>query len=155
MDAALKLFDLTTRDLVMIPLGALFFLVLWVFLSKFLFKPYLALVEARENATSGAVESSREKVAKAAELRASYDERLGAERVTAMKQKLDVVANAKKNAAEIIERAESSAQAALRDGRAANARDAAALRDMSLQDVDGLADMVISKVTSGTSAGVH
>jgi F-type H+-transporting ATPase subunit b len=155
MDAALKLFDLTTRDLVMIPLGALFFLVLWVFLSKFLFKPYLALVEARESATSGAVESSREKVAKAAELRASYDERLGAERVTAMKQKLDVVANAKKNAAEIIERAESSAQAALRDGRAANARDAAALRDMSLQDVDGLADMVISKVTSGTSAGVH
>ena len=155
MDAALKLFDLTKHDLAMIPWGAFFFVVLWVLLAKFLFKPYLTLVEARENATSGAVESSREKIAKADELRASYEDRLGAERVAAMKQKLEVVANAKRSATEILERAESTAQKSLKDGRAAIARESAALRDASLRDTDGLADMVISKVTSGTSAGVH
>lgn len=155
MDAALKLFDLTPHDLMMIPVGTIFFVVLWVLLSKFVFKPHLALVEARESATTGAVEASRDKLARAAELRATYIDQLGTERIAAMKQKLEVVAAAKRAANEIVEHAETAAQAALKEGRLSIAKDTEALRDASLRDSAALADMVVSKVTSGQIGGVH
>jgi len=152
MESVLKLFALTVQDVQMIPWGALFFVVLWQALSRILFKPYLALIEAREAATSGAVETSRDKLAKAAELRSAYAERLNGARVDAMKGKIEKVAAAKKEGAQVVEKAELAAQDALKQGRADIARDARTLKDQSLRDADALAEMIIEKIKTGAGS---
>lgn len=143
----------------MIPVGALFFVVLWWIMGRFVFKPYLALIEAREAATTGAVDTSRETLARAAEIRASYDQKLGAARIDAVKQKLVAVAEAKKHAATVTENAERQAQAALKDGRGEISRDIEGVRTQSLRDADSLSNMIVDKITSGgggsSQTGVH
>ena len=69
MEPLLKMFSLTAQDAQMIPFGALFFVGLWLLLGRFVFKPFLALVEARERATSGAVDAAKEKIAQVIVLR--------------------------------------------------------------------------------------
>jgi F-type H+-transporting ATPase subunit b len=151
------MFSLTAQDAQMIPFGALFFVGLWLLLGRFVFKPFLALVEARERATSGAVDAAKEKIAQANELRQSYEQKIGAVRLEAVRQKLDVVAAAKKSAAHVAEEAERNAQEALKQGRANIARDVAEVRNRSLADADNLAEMIVQKVKSGSSAstGIH
>lgn len=150
MESLLKLFSLTPQDVQMIPVGALFFVVLWWLLARVVFKPYLALIEAREAATTGAVDTSREILARAAEIRASCGQRLGAERLDAVKRKLVAIGEAKKNATAVTEEAERQAQATLKQGRVEIARDIEAVRSESMRDADALADMIVEKVTSGS-----
>lgn len=134
----------------MIPFGALLFVILWQSLARVVFNPYLKLLEARENATSGAVESSREKLAKAGELRTAYADQIAQARVEAMRVKLAAVAAAKKENGALVEKAEAAAQEALKQGRADIAREAGSLREQTLRDADGLADMIIDKIKSGS-----
>ena len=60
MEEILKQFDLSLTDSWMTLVGAVFFVVLWRFLAKALFEPFLRLTEAREAATTGAADLVRE-----------------------------------------------------------------------------------------------
>jgi F-type H+-transporting ATPase subunit b len=52
------------------------FLVLWIILSKVLFRPYLQLLEERERRTIGAQHDSMELEREGARLRAQYEEKI-------------------------------------------------------------------------------
>ena len=54
----------------------LLFLVLWIILSKVLFRPYLHLLEERERRTIGAQHDSTELEREGARLRAQYEEQI-------------------------------------------------------------------------------
>jgi F0F1-type ATP synthase membrane subunit b/b' len=154
MESLLKMFSLTVQDAQMIPFGALFFIVLWLSLSRFVFKPYLALIEARERATSGAVDSIREKLARAAELRQGVEQKIGTERFAAVKQKLETISVAKQSATRVVEEAEIAAQTTLKEGRAQIARDVETVRTRTIGEADGLAEMIVQKLTGGSAASM-
>ena len=52
------------------------FVVLWIILSKILFKPYLGLLDERERKTSGAQHDSIDLEHEGARLKAQYDEKI-------------------------------------------------------------------------------
>ncbi len=147
MEDVLKQFDLSSLDALMIVVGAFLFVTLWQLAARYLFGPYLKLVEAREAATSGAVDTIRNKKNQIESARVSYERVVTEGRVAAMKEKLAAVSAAKKEAAQITEKAEKEAHEALKQGRTALQGELDALRQESLKHVDSLAQGIVSKIT--------
>jgi len=158
MDTLLKFLSLDPRDALMIPVGTVLFFLLWKTLERKLFRPFLALIEAREAATSGAVETAQAKRVEAQEKSASYDRQLTEARISAMRGKLSALSAAKTEAAKIVEQAEGQAQQVLSEGRAAVTRDVQSLRAETLGSVDSLSQMIVERITQagqGSKAAEH
>ncbi len=145
-ESILNNFDLVPFDVLMIAIWALLFVSMWKILGRVFFAPYLALVEARESATTGAEDSAATVRASAEQVRQTYADRLGQARVQAVTQRLAVVSEAKLKAAKILEIAEGDAQETLRAARWETAQKIDALRTEAFRDADRMAEQITQKL---------
>ena len=70
------------------------FLILWMFLRRFLFEPHLEVMEQREHRSEGAIRQAQRIKAEVGEMEEQYQSRLTATRTGAMQQ-VDTVALAR------------------------------------------------------------
>lgn len=155
MEAFLKTFDLEPIDVPMIVASALLFIVLWRALSKYFFTPYLNLIEAREKATTGAEKVSRETDEESTKLLAEYDSKLLDVRVAAMKIKLAKLAQAKEEAAKILDKAKFDSEELIKNSRRKIEDVRVEKRQRVFSDLDSMVDLILDKIRSdkgGTSS---
>lgn len=105
MEEILAFFTLTVRDAQVIAVATVLFFLFVAAMGKYLFRPLIALMDAREAATSGATASADDLIREARELDRSVEERITQVRVDAMKKKLERVAAARARADDIVRRA--------------------------------------------------
>ncbi|MFN8390466.1 MAG: ATP synthase F0 subunit B [Bdellovibrionota bacterium] len=95
-------------------LSAATFIVLWIVLGNMVFKPLFQLIEEREARTSGDEQAAVERRQEAKDLAATIEEKLRAARVDGVQLRDARVAQAKREAQAILDRAEESATEELR-----------------------------------------
>jgi F-type H+-transporting ATPase subunit b len=122
------------------------FLVLWLVISKVLFRPYMALLEEREQKTTGAYDDSYHLEHKAERLRAQYEQAI-ADAVAAGQASKDVIvqearqhreallSEAREEAARILERVRLEIQSQL-------ARE----RELAIREADAVAHDMAEKI---------
>lgn len=114
------------------------FIILWLILNKLLFKPYLKLLDAREQRTTGAQQDSADLEHEGAQLRAQYEDKIAQARAAGYSAKEAILQNARlerekiltearEEAAQILERARREIAIALERERRIAAAEAAAL----------------------------
>jgi F-type H+-transporting ATPase subunit b len=114
------------------------FIILWLILNRILFKPYLKLLEAREQRTTGAQHDSSDLEHEGARLRVQYEEKIVQARAAgyAAKEAIlqngrlereKILAEAREQAAQTLERARREIASALEQERRIAAAEAAAL----------------------------
>jgi F-type H+-transporting ATPase subunit b len=124
----------------------LLFLVLWLVLSKLLFRPYMALLEEREQKTTGAEEDSYGFEHEAERLRAQYEQAIA-----------NAVAEGQANKDAIVQEARQQREALLSDARAEAARILERVRldiqsqltrerELALREADAVADDMVGKI---------
>ncbi|RIL10754.1 MAG: hypothetical protein DCC75_03695 [Proteobacteria bacterium] len=154
MEDLLKSFDLVPNDLAMIIFGAILFYALIRLLEKALFTPYVDLIEAREQATSGAEKTAKSNAQEAERTMTGYQARITDERVEAMRKKLSMLAAAKAEAAKIVEQAEAEAAEEIKKVRKDAADKLEALREASRREAENLAGAVLDRLKGAhTGAG--
>jgi F-type H+-transporting ATPase subunit b len=146
MENLLKNFDVVPFDVVMIIASAALFVVLYRTMGKFVFGPYLDLIESRERATIGAEGAAATEREQAQTIEKEYQDRLMAARVSAMEKKIANLNSAKAEADAVVEKAEGSAQELLRSVRWEMARQIDETRNKTHADVDSLAEMIVERV---------
>lgn len=155
LSATLKIFDLEPNDLPMIALGAVMVLVLINLLKGSLFKPYLALIEAREAATSGAQNAAEATLKEARAKNDEYSSKLMSGRVAAMQKKLARVSEARAQAAKVVESAESEAQEIVRKVRWDLGQQVDSLRATSFKEAEAMAATISAKLQAGNGSGAR
>ena len=124
----------------------LLFLVLWLVISKVLFRPYMALLEDREHRTTGAYDNSYHLEHEAERLRAEYEQAIA-----------DAVAAAEGNKAAIVQEARQQREARLSDAREDAARilervrveiqgQLARERELAVREADAVAHDMVEKI---------
>lgn len=152
MEWFLKTFDLSLRDLYVIPLGAVLFWVLIGILRKHVFEPFLALLEAREAASTGAAADASSMIADAAEINSDTDAKLTQARVEVMKGRLTEIAKAKSDAESKLRGADQVAQQMLKEGRQKLESQRGELQSRLSADAEAMASSIVAKVLSEQSA---
>ena len=114
------------------------FIILWLILNRILFKPYLKLLDAREQRTTGAQHDSSDLEHEGARLRVQYEEKIVQARTagyaakeailqTGRLEREKILAEAREQAAQTLERARREIASALEQERRIAAAEAAAL----------------------------
>jgi len=148
----LKTFDLTQTDAIMILVWLVLFVVIWKLLSRSFFLPYLKLIEAREQATSGANDRAQEKNRKADELQKEYEKRIFEEKVKVLNQRTQALSAARAAAQTTIEAAEKEAQNFTMKFRDELKSKMSAVERNIPTEAQSLAELLIGKVKKGESA---
>lgn len=144
----LQTFTITEQDVAMICAWALFFAAFVSLMSKYVFGPFLRLVEARERATSGAQVQARAITERAERLSAEFDQKITQTRIESMKLKIEEITKAKVEASRIVEEGEREAREITRRAREEIEARLGALREEVQQKSDALVEMVVQKVRS-------
>jgi F-type H+-transporting ATPase subunit b len=124
----------------------LLFLGLWLIVSKVLFRPYMALLEEREQKTTGADESAYQLEHEAARLRVQYEEAIANAAAAgnaakeaivqqARQQREGLLSSARQEAAGILERVRQEVQSQL-----------AQERELAIREADAVAQEMVSKI---------
>jgi F-type H+-transporting ATPase subunit b len=93
------------------------FLILWLILSKVLFRPYLDLLDQREHRTSGAQQDSSELEQEGARLKAEYEEKIAQARATGTAAKDAIVQEGRQERERILQQAREEAAHTLEAAR--------------------------------------
>jgi F-type H+-transporting ATPase subunit b len=124
----------------------LLFLGLWLIVSKVLFRPYMAVLEEREQRTTGADDSSDHLEQEAERLRAQYEETIAQAAAAgnatkdailqqARQQREALLSAAREEAAGILERVRQEVQSQL-----------AQERELAVREADAVAQDMVSKI---------
>lgn len=146
MEAFLKNFDLTPIDLPMIFFGAVFFFVFCKIFGKYVIRPYLQLIEARESASEGTLQEAAADLRAAADLQKDFEAYMNETRLAAIKKKADTIDRAKKDAAKLIENAESQARLFLESERLGLKQVIEEARHALHKEEGNLASLVLQKL---------
>ena len=130
----------------MIFVGTILFVLLWRGLGKWVFAPYIDLVEARERATSGAKENAKQLKSDAERITQEYEKRLFEARMEGTKEKLVILDNAKKQASTLIHKAEDEANKLTEDGKGVVTGQATQARGQAMADVEKLAQSLVENI---------
>ncbi len=141
----LQFVDLKPIDVPMIAICAVLFVLLWRYLARVLFVPYLEVVESREAKTTGAVDTVRDIRTRCATLNQEIDSRLNEARVTAMQKKISALNKAKQESAKIVERAQAAADELLHKARLEQEQNIKQVRSELLQKVEALTTEVVQR----------
>ena len=144
-----------TQYLIEVGFSALVFLYAWAVIGG-LFKPFFQALEKREKGTSGAEEESRKLKTQTAELTASYESDVQAERLKGMSLRDEIVATSREESKKIIGKANSDAEGKLDAGRG----DIQKAADEALKQVEEqsavVAKQIVDKVlTVSESRTIH
>lgn len=152
MDEILKIFTLKPLDAQMIIVSAILFVVFWRLFAWAFFNPYFSLLEEREGRTSGAMHKADDDLKQAHELEALYSERIDSARIEGMKAKLQLLEEAKKESAKILEAAQHEAEVIKGRGKEALKDTTEKLLESFPREVDQLATDIVRQVTSDNIA---
>lgn len=125
---------------------ALLFIALWGLLDATLFGPHLKLLEAREEATTGAVREAHEKSTQADVIIKEYEEKIIETRVQAVQRKLSALNAVKQQADDIVTKAEEHARGLVSKARTELESRTASLRSGAERDIDSMAQMIVQKL---------
>lgn len=122
------------------------FVILWMILSKLLFKPYMNLLEERERKTTGAQHDSSDLEHEGARLKAQYDERMAKAQAAAYAAKDAILQEGRQQREKILSQAREEAASHLDQVR----RDVTAALEqekrLAESEVDRVAQDMVSKV---------
>jgi F-type H+-transporting ATPase subunit b len=122
----------------------LLFLGLWLIVSRVLFRPYMAVLEEREQRTTGADDSSQHLEHEAERLRARYEEAIANAAATGNTAKNSVVQQARQQREALLSSAREEAAGMLERVRQEIQRQLAQERELAIREADAVAhDMVI------------
>jgi len=122
------------------------FLVLWLILSRVLFRPYVAVLEERERATSGAQEDTEALEYEGARLKAQYEEQLARAQAAAAAAKETILQEARRQRENIMSQAREQATASLEKARAEIRAQVEKDRQRATADIGDLARDMVSKI---------
>lgn len=146
MEEFLKNFDLIPRDAVAIPVMALFFAVFWKVFGQTVIARHVALFEAREKNSVGAVHGAENNQAQAAVLRDQFAAELAAARAALSKKLEPKLAAARAEATRIVESGEAEAAALIEAVREEIATEEKKLQINIERDADALAGTISERV---------
>ena len=124
------------------------FAVLFFFLSRFYFAPFMKLFEVRHKKTVEDREAAERLMQQAQDLFDEYSRRLTEERATARKEYEQVVSRAQKEENEMLSRARDEAKKITQDAIESVTRQREALRTQLEADIEGLAKTVSESLLS-------
>lgn len=145
--------QLPPRDLLMIPISAMLFFLLWRVLARILFTPLFALVEEREAATAGAQKKAKELFKRAKGLEEVFERQLAAARVELIKEKLMEVGRAKEKSVQIVKAAQQAAERELAEQRSLIAQDMRGLRQELAVRAEQFAQSLVSTLENPRREG--
>ena len=124
----------------------LLFLALWLILSKVLFRPYMALLEEREQKTTGAEEDSHGLEHEAERLRAQYEQAIANAAAEGQANKDAIVQEARQQREALLSDARAEAAHILERVRLDIQSQLTRERELALQEADAVADDMVGKI---------
>ena len=124
----------------------LLFLGLWLIVSKLLFRPYMTLLEEREQKTSGADESAYHLEHEAERLRSQYEEAIADAAAAGNATKDAIVQQARQQREVILSSARAEAAGVLERVRQEVQSQLAQEREMAIREADAVARDMVGKI---------
>jgi F-type H+-transporting ATPase subunit b len=124
----------------------LLFLVLWLILSKVLFRPYMALLKEREQKTTGADDSAYHLEHEAERLRAEYEEAIADATAAGNATKESIVQQARQRREALLSSAREEAAGILDRVRHEVQNQLAVERELAIREADAVAHDMVSKI---------
>ena len=148
MTDILAIFDLTPIDgwMILVSIGVFGLFLRWW--QEKIFKPFLALFEAREKATVGSTEEADSLLEKATNDLKEFDQKLHQSHVDALQKKYALVDEAKKEAVSIVKKAEDESNKLVSEARTEIAAELTRARSELSSVVEELASDIVNKVTT-------
>ena len=122
------------------------FVLLWLILSKLLFKPYLGLLEERERRTTGAQHDSADLEDEGARLKMQYEEKIAQAQVAAYAAKEAIMQEARQQRETILSQARDEASKSLQQVRTDIASALQREKQLGEAEVTAVAQDIVSKV---------
>ncbi len=148
----LEVVDLTPLDGIMAVVGTCVLFVFYRILAGGVFGPILEHIEKREELTTGSLHAATEMKNTTAQLKNQYEEELFSARVEVQRERSLTVSAAKEKASKILKAAEDEVVATVTSGRAAIQQQIENAQASSEQEVQGLAEALVSSVDARLSA---
>jgi F-type H+-transporting ATPase subunit b len=124
----------------------LLFLVLWLVISKVLFRPYMTLLEEREQKTVGADDDAYSLEHQAEQLRAQYQDTIANATAAGQKTKEAIVQDARQQREALLSDAREEAARILEQVRLEIQTQLARERDLAFREADAVAQEMASKI---------
>jgi F-type H+-transporting ATPase subunit b len=122
------------------------FLVLWIILSKVLFRPYLNLLEQRERRTTGAQHDSTDLEHEGARLRAQYEEKIAQAQAAGYAAKEAILQEARQQREKVLTQVREDAMRILEEVRRELASQVQRERQVVADEVRTIAQEMASKI---------
>ena len=122
------------------------FLVLWIILSKVLFRPYLNLLEQRERRTTGAQHDSTDLEHEGARLRAQYEEKIAQAQAAGYAAKEVILQEARQQREKVLTQVREDAMRILEEVRRELASQVERERQVVADEVRTIAQEMASKI---------
>lgn len=122
------------------------FLGLWLIVSKVLFRPYMALLEEREQKTTGADDSAYQLEHEAERLHAQYEEAITNAAATGNATKEAIVQQARQQREELLSSAREEAAGILERVRQEVQSQLSQERELTIREADAVAHDMVSKI---------
>ena len=122
------------------------FLVLWIILSKVLFRPYLNLLEQRERRTTGAQHDSTDLEHEGARLRAQYEEKIAQAQAAGYAAKEAILQEARQQREKVLTQVREDAMRILEELRRELASQVERERQVVAAEVRTIAQEMASKI---------
>jgi F-type H+-transporting ATPase subunit b len=122
------------------------FLLLWFILAKVLFKPYMAVLEEREQKTAGALDESSSLEHEAELLRVRYEEGLASARTAGNAVKDKIIQEGRQKREALLNEARDEAARILEQVRLQIQSELSRERELALREADTVAQEMVSKV---------
>jgi len=124
----------------------LLFLGLWLIVSKVLFRPYMAVLEQREQKTMGAEDSSEYLEQQAERLRAQYEESIAKAAAAGNASKDAILQEARQHREALLSSAREEAAGILERVRQEVQSQLAQEHDLAVREADAVAQDMVSKI---------
>lgn len=141
-----KTLDVNRTDIMMIGYCAVGFCFIWILMDKWFLKPYLSLIERREELTSGAEATAKQKEEELQEILEQYEVKLLEARMAAVKKKQESVQSAKAESNRKIEEAKLQAEAKIAEARRAISEKKSRMQMDVQKEAEALAGQMVDKV---------
>lgn len=122
------------------------FLIAIYILNKFVFKPFINLVDRRDKLTRGAIEEAHELEEKVKAIIEEYDVKLNEARAVAVEERNKLIQEGQNVSQEIIGEARNETGALLDEAKIKLEADTKEIKEKIKNDIDGLAGDIASKI---------
>ena len=122
------------------------FLILWLILSRILFKPYLKLLAERERKTAGAQHDSSDLEGEGQRLKTQYEEKIAQAQAAGYAAKEQIIQEGRQQREKILSQAREEAGRALEQARKEVAETLARERQLAAAEATPIASAMVAKV---------